>query len=155
MLPLFQYFAIDTAGQGDQPARQGHGSRPFASPARFSGRRHAGTANPPVLLLAFVFGSVLLVGLIWRFPQEANRWRANQTEIRKLQEVNADLRKRVEDRERRLKDFNENYLDQEFRIRRDFHLYKETEKVFILPPSKPTHLDGSADAPAAPSAPNP
>ncbi len=114
--------------------------------------RRAGSANTLVMLACFVFGGALLAALGMRFPSEASRWVDNQAEIRKLQELNADLKKFQEERELRLKRFNENYLDQELEIIRQYHLYKPGDSLFMLPSTKPEATDA---APALPPVPTP
>jgi cell division protein FtsB len=99
--------------------------------------RSAGRASSIVMLAGFLAGSGLLVALGLRFPAEASRWMENQDEIRKLQDQNADLRKRREERLERLKTFRESFQDQELEIRRQYNLYKPGDTVFMLPPSEP------------------
>ncbi|MCW5965893.1 MAG: hypothetical protein KIT83_17780 [Bryobacterales bacterium] len=118
----------------------------------FPRHRHTGSANTLVLLICFVFGGALLAALGMRFPEEASRWIENQQQIREFQELNADLRKRQEEREERLKNTEENYMEQELEIRRLFNLHKPGDKVFILPPGKPESKDA---APALPPVPTP
>lgn len=85
----------------------------------------------------------VLVALSIRFPEETSRWKATQDEIRKLQEENADLRKLRDEKEERLKTFNEDHEELELEIRRQYHLHKEGDTIYMLPPG-PRDTDGSA-----------
>jgi|GEM_PF-2980779 len=113
-----------------------------------AGKRQAsaGKASSMLMAASFLIGTGLLVALGLRFPQEANRWVQNQDQIRELQDENANLRKLRDERLERLKSFRENYQEQELEIRRQYHLYKPGDTVFMLPPSS-----GSGNTPAAPS----
>lgn len=124
--------------------------------ARFSlrgPRMKKGGANTVLLALVFLFGSALLAALGWRFPDEASRWIANQDEIRRLQDDNANLRKLRDERRDRLKRFNENYQEQQLELQRQYNLYPKDTKIFVLPPAEPSSKQGdpSSAVPAGPT----
>lgn len=123
--------------------------------ARYSGlparRRSAGRATSILMVAGFLIGSGLLVTLGIRFPGEANRWVDNREQIRALQEENADLRKRRDERKERLRTFRENFQEQELEIRRQYHLYKPGDTIFVLPPASGSPESGDQRKPAAPS----
>lgn len=100
-------------------------------------RGSSGRASSIVMLAGVLVGSGLLVALGVRFPGEAARWMENQEEIRRLQDENANLRKRRDERLERLKNFRESFQDQELEIRRQYNLYKPGDTIFMLPQGQP------------------
>ncbi len=72
--------------------------------------------------------------LAMHLPQELVALAKNRDRIRELQEENNDLSKRLIERRERLKNLKENFDEQELEIRRNLHLYKPGDTVFIIPP---------------------
>lgn len=88
--------------------------------------------------MGLVLGVGTMLALAMHLPQELADLNHNQERIRALQEENNNLKKRRDERRERLKNLKENFNEQELEIRKNFHLYKPGDTVFILPPKTAT-----------------
>ncbi len=97
------------------------------------------------ILLAIVCGVAAIFPLALHLGSELVALAHNQERIRDLQIENNDLKKRLDERRDRLKNLKENFSDQELEIRRNLHLYRPGDTVFIIP-SKPDSESSGAPA---------
>lgn len=102
-------------------------------------------------MAGIVAGLAAVLALAMHLPQEIVELSQNRARIRELQEETNNLRKRRDERLERLRNLRENYAEQELEIRRNLHLYKPGDSVYILPPK--SNAEPTAPVPATPGSP--
>lgn len=83
------------------------------------------------LLVAAVIAVGLLAGL--RAPQSVAALRQKHHRIRQLQVENADLKKEIDKRQKRIRELRENRARQELETRRERKMLREDEKSVVTP----------------------
>ena len=100
-------------------------------------------------LLVIVFALIGVYGLMQlRGPQGLPALRDRWTEIRKLEEENANLQRENDYRRDRIKKLEGSVSEQELEIRKKLKLLRPGETSFILPEQPKRPSDRSADQPA-------
>jgi cell division protein FtsB len=84
-----------------------------------------------VLTVAILLGVIALVAI--RGPQGFHALAAKRTEIRQLQEQNADLAREVDRKKNRIERLRSSQAEQELEIRERLKLMRPGETQFILP----------------------
>lgn len=102
-------------------------------------------------MAGIVASLAVVLALVMHLPQEIVELSQNRARIRELQEETNNLRKRRDERLERLRNLRENYAEQELEIRRNLHLYKPGDSVYILPPK--SNSEPTPPVPATPSSP--
>jgi cell division protein FtsB len=103
------------------------------------------TVRRALLLIAFVLiGAYGLMEL--RGPQGLPALRQRWTEIRKLEEENANLQRENDYRRERIKKLEGSVSEQELEIRKKLKLLRPGETSFILP-EQPNHPPDKSDQP--------
>jgi len=98
-------------------------------------------------LLLIVFAVIGVYGLMaLRGPQGLPALKQRWTEIRKLEEENANLQRENDYRRDRIKKLEGSASEQELEIRKKLKLLRPGETSFILPEQPNQHPDQSADS---------
>lgn len=110
--------------------------------------RFTSTARRVIFFVAFVliaaYGYVALQG-----PQGIPALQQKRSEIRRLEEENANLQRELQYRRERIKKLRESPSEQELEVRKNLKLLRPGETSFILPdaPKLPVADPASASAP--------
>jgi cell division protein FtsB len=100
-------------------------------------------------LLVIAFALIGAYGLVQlRSPQGIPALKQRWSEIRKLEEENANLQRENDYRRERIKKLESNPSEQELEIRKKLKLLRPGETSFILPEQPKRPVDPSADPPA-------
>src|SRR5271154_1274184 len=99
-------------------------------------------------ILVIVFALIGAYGVVeLRSPQGLPALKERWTEIRKLEEENANLQRENDYRRERIKKLESSVSEQELEIRKKLKLLRPGETSFILPEQpKPAASDASSDA---------